>query len=130
MLVVSFANEDKLRRWVPFFRRQFVEPAYAERGLALPINIFERVRFLADPSRGVYRAYGLGRNAVWRVYGPQILWQYARWGIQGKPIRLTDDALQRGGNFVVARDGRLTLAHTGRDQSDRPAPARIIEALR
>jgi hypothetical protein len=50
--------------------------------------------------------------------------------MQGKPIRLRDDALQRGGNFVVGRDGHLTLAHTGRDQSDRPEPAEILAALR
>lgn len=130
LLVVSFADERRLREWVPFFQRQFLEPAYAERDLALPAEIFARTRFLADPARAVYQAYGLGRNAVWRVYGPQILWQYARWGAQGKPIRLNDDALQRGGNFVVARDGLLTLAHTGRDQSDRPPPAAIIAALR
>lgn len=129
LFVFSFATEERLRRWVPWFQHHFVEPAYAERGLPLPTDIFARTRFLSDPTRAVYRAYGLGRNTVWRVYGPKILWQYARWGAQGKPIRLNDDALQRGGNFVVARDGRLTLAHTGRDQSDRPTPEAIIAAL-
>jgi hypothetical protein len=48
-------------------------------------------------------------HSIWRVYGPRILWQYALWWLQGKPIRLRDDALQRGGNFVVGRDGHLTL---------------------
>ncbi len=130
LLVVSFAEEERLRRWIPFFQRHFLESAYTERDLKLPANLFERTSFLADPSRAVYHAYGLGRNAAWRVYGPRILWQYAKWGAQGKPIRLNDDALQRGGNFVVAHDGRLTLAHTGRDQSDRPAPEAILAALR
>lgn len=129
LLVLSFADERRLRDWIPFFQRTFLEPAYAEQGLALPADVFARTRFLADPARAVYHAYGLGRNAVWRVYGPQILWQYVRWGAQGKPLRLNDDALQRGGNFVVARDGRLTLAHTGRDQSERPTPATILAAL-
>ncbi|HUY75698.1 MAG TPA: AhpC/TSA family protein [Ktedonobacterales bacterium] len=129
LLVFSFATEERLRQWLPFFQRQFLEPAYAVRGLALPPDPFERTRFLADPTRAVYHAYGLGRNAVWRVYGSRILWQYATWGVQGKPIRLNDDALQRGGDFVVGRDERLTLAHTGRDQADRPSPKQIIEAL-
>jgi hypothetical protein len=129
LLVFSFANEERVRQWIPFFQSQFLEPAYTERGLTLPPDPFERTHFLADPSRMVYHAYGLGRNSVWRVYGPHILWQYARWGMQGKTLRLNDDALQRGGDFVVGRDGRLTLAHTGRDQSDRPSPQQIIAAL-
>jgi hypothetical protein len=130
LLVFSFADEERLRRWIPYFQRQLLTPASAERGLAVPDAIFDRTRFLADPSRAAYHAYGLGRNTVWRVYGPRILWQYARWGIQGKPIELNDDALQRGGNFVVGRDGRLSLAHTGRDQADRPTPHAILAALR
>ncbi len=129
LLVISFAPEERLRLWIPYFQREFLAPAYAERGLALPADSFERTRFLADPLRTVYHAYGLGRNAVWRVYGPQILWQYAKWWAQGKPIKINDDALQRGGDFVVTADGRLTLAYTGRDQADRPKIDRIIEAL-
>jgi hypothetical protein len=113
-----------------FFNRQSLQPAYAHHGLTPPEDVVTRIRFLADPSRAVYHAYGLGRNSVWRVYGPRILRQYIKWGMQGKPIRLTDDTLQRGGNFVVGRDGRLTLAHTGRDQFDRPAPEAILGAHR
>jgi len=133
LLVLSFAEMERLRHWVPYFRRRFLEPAYAQHGLTppgFPADTFERTRFLADPSRAVYHAYGLGRNVVWRVYGPGILWQYLKWGLQGKPIGVRDDTLQRGGNFVVGRDGRLTLAHTGRDQADRPSPATILAALR
>lgn len=130
LLVFSFAEEGRLRHWIPYFRRRFLEPAYAASGQTLPTKLFERTYFLADPSRAIYHTYGLGRNTVWRVYGPRILWQYAKWAVQGKPIRLNDDALQRGGDFVVARDSRLTLAHKGRDQSDRPAPEAILAALR
>lgn len=129
LLVISFAPEERLRQWIPYFQREFLAPAYTERGLALPADPFERTRFLADPLRTVYQAYGLGRNAVWRVYSPQILWQYAKWWAQGKPIKINDDALQRGGDFVVTADERLTLAYTGRDQADRPQIDSIIEAL-
>lgn len=132
-LVVSFADLERLRQWVPYFRRQFLEPSYEQRGLALSSltpDPLERTRFLSDATRAVYHAYGLGRNAVWRVYGPGILWRYLRWGIQGKPVRIRDDTLQRGGDFVVGRDGLLTLAHTGRDQSDRPVTEAILAALR
>lgn len=131
LLVVSFAKVGRLEHWVPYFTRAFLAPRYREHGLALPANPFARTRFVADPELAVYHAYGLGRNSRWRVYGPGILWQYARWWAQGKPLRkVQDDPLQRGGNFVVGRDGRLTFAHTGRDQADRPSAAAILEALR
>ncbi len=130
LLVVSFADLGRLTHWVAYFHRRFLAPAYAERGVAAPANPFGRTGFLADPDRGVYHAYGLGRNSALRVYGPRILWQYVKWGVQGKPISVRDDTLQRGGDFVVGRDGRLTLAHTGRDQSDRPPPEVILAALR
>lgn len=96
----------------------------------MPAEPLARTRFLADPERAVYRAYGLGRNSLLRVYGPRILAQYVVWGLRGKPIRIREDTLQRGGNFVVGRDGRLTLAHTGRDQADRPSVDTILAALR
>jgi len=86
-----------------------------------PADPCARTRFLADPARTAYHAYGLGRNSVLRVYGPRILWHYVKWGMQGKPIGVTDDTLQRG---------RLSFAHTGTDQSDRPPPERILAALR
>jgi hypothetical protein len=129
LLVVSFAEVERLRHWLPYFRRRFLEPSYAQGGLPAPVDPFARTRFLADPTRAAYHAYGLGRNAVWRVYSPKILAQYVRWGMQGKPIRVREDTLQRGGNFVVGARGQLTLAHTGRDQSDRPSVNAILAAL-
>ena len=130
LLVVSFANLARLTHWVPYFRRRFLDPVYSERGVASPADPFARTRFLADPTRAAYHAYGLGRNTMLRVYGPHILWQYVKWAMQGKPIRLRDDTLQRGGDFVVGGNGQLTLSHTGRDQSDRPPTGDILAALR
>lgn len=130
LLVLSFAEVERLTHWVRYFQRRFLEPRYRARGIAPPADPFTRTRFVADSARVAYSAYGLGRNSVLRVYGLRILWQYARWGLQGKPIRIEDDTLQRGGDFVVGRDGRLTLAHTGRDQSDRPPVSAILAALR
>lgn len=130
LLVVSFAEAERLRHWLPYFRRRFLEPAYAWDGQTAPADAFARTTFLADPTRAAYHAYGLGRNAAWRVYGPRILAQYVRWGLQGKPIRVRDDTLQRGGNFVVGARGQLALSHTGRDQAERPSLSAILAALR
>ena len=129
LLVVSFARRDHLSAWIPYFQRTLLAPAYRQRNLAMPAHPFARTTFVADPDRAAYTAYGLGRNSVLRVYGPRILWRYVRWGIEGKPIKINGDTLQRGGDFVVGRDGRLTLAHTGRDQADRPPASVILAAL-
>ena len=129
LLVMSFAPLERLRSWLPFFRATFLDRAYRERAVPPPADPFARTRFLADPRRAVYRASGLGRNTIWRVYGPRILARYALWALQSRPIRLRDDTLQRGGDFVVGRDGRITLAHTGRDQADRPSVEAMLRAL-
>lgn len=130
LLVLSFAPLDRLQAWLPRFRTEFVQARYRESGRAMPSDVFSRTRFLADPERAVYHAYGLGRNSVLRVYGPRIIWQYVRWALAGRPIaRPTEDTLQRGGDFVVGCAGRLTLAHVGRDQSDRPPASALLAAL-
>lgn len=121
LLVVSFAPLERLRDWLPYFRETF----------RLGEGSLSRTRFLSDPDRKAYRAYGLGRHSILQAYGPKIVWQYLRWASQGKPIgRSGQDTLQRGGDFVVGTDGRLKLSHAGRDQSDRPAISLILEALR
>lgn len=130
LLIVSFAALPHLQKWLPHFKANFLEPSYESRNLMIDENVFQRSQFLADPALTAYHAYGLGRNSLLKVYGPRILWQYVRWAIQGKPIkRPAEDPLQRGGDFVVGRDGRLTFAHLGRDQSDRPPVTAILGAL-
>jgi hypothetical protein len=129
LLVVSFATLSRLSTWVPYLRETLIVPTYRQRNLTLSENLFARTHFMVDPTRATYAAYGLGRNSVLRVYGPRILWQYALWYLHGKPIRIRDDTLQRGGDFVVGYDGRLLASHTGRDQSDRPAVGALLDAL-
>lgn len=130
LLVVSFARLEELKEWVPYFRRTFLERYYRRHDLSLPDTIFSRTRFVADPELLAYHAYGLGRHSVLEAYGPRIVWQYLKWIVEGKPIRMTgQDTLQRGGDFVVGRDGRLTLSQVGRDQSERPRIRDMLDAL-
>ncbi len=135
ILVISFAGLARLEHWIPYFRRKFL-PAVWDRGTPNGVSSeedapFARTRFLSDPGREVYHAYGLGRLSPLTAGGPRILKQYLRWTLQGRPVHLTtEDVLQRGANFVVGRDGRLSFCHTGRDQSDRPSVDTILAALR
>ena len=130
LVAVSFAPLEQLERWMPFFRDTFLAREYERRGLALPVDVFARTRFTADPALAAYHTYGLGRNSPLRVYGPRILWRYAMEALRGRRLQqMNQDTLQRGGDFVIGRNGRLTLAHTGRDQAARPPIAAILDAL-
>ncbi|HWP41792.1 MAG TPA: hypothetical protein VNO14_01060 [Blastocatellia bacterium] len=130
LLVVSFAPLAELEEWAPYFRQTFLERDYEKQSLRLPETVFSHTRFLSDPELSAYHAYGLGRHSVFEAYGPRIVWQYLRWIAEGKPLRIPrQDTLQRGGDFVVGRDGRLTLAQVGRDQSVRPRVSDILSAL-
>lgn len=130
IVVVSFAPLEELRGWVPFFQKYFVEPSYNEQHLERPTDFFPRTRFVSDPTLAVYHTYGMGRNSVWRVYGWRIVRAYFQMISRGRPIlKPRADTLQRGGDFVINREGRLTLAHVGRDQVDRPTIEDVITAL-
>ncbi|MDQ3699541.1 MAG: redoxin domain-containing protein [Chloroflexota bacterium] len=84
---------------------------------------------LADPARATYKGYGLGRGPWWRIYGPRVLWRYARAALQGRRITVKGDTLQRGGDFVVDGAGVLRLVHVGEDSFDRPPVGDVLQAL-
>ncbi len=86
-------------------------------------------RFLLDPDRETYRAYGLERS-LWRSWNLKTMWRYAqlmtagtRWrGIQG-------DSTQLGGDFIVDRNGVVRLAYPSHDPTDRPAVDELLAVL-
>lgn len=87
---------------------------------------------LVDERRTAYRAYGLTRGSWLRTLTPRALAPYVRLIFSGRAVRAApgQDIRQRGGDFVVGRDGRLTLAHATDDPADRPDVASIVEACR
>ncbi len=99
--------------------------AYQSRN-ALPFPL------LIDADRASYRAYGLGRGSVARIWG----WQAARRYLEifrrnglGGLRRPTEDSLQLGGDFVVAPDGTLAYGFWGQGPDDRPDVDDLIEAV-
>ena len=92
--------------------------------LALPFPV------LADESRSVYRAYGLGRGSVRRVYGWRTLRRYWELLRAGRDLeRPSEDTLQLGGDFVVGRDGRLVYAFRSKGPDDRPGVDDLIRVV-
>ncbi|MEZ5245641.1 MAG: hypothetical protein R2707_11120 [Acidimicrobiales bacterium] len=88
---------------------------------------------LRDPDREGYRAFGLGRGSVSRVWGLRSARRYAqlirRNGIGGLR-RPTEDPLQLGGDFVIGPDGRLVWGFWSDGPDHRPAFGDLAAAVR
>lgn len=90
-------------------------------------------RILLDTDRTAYRAFGLGRGSVLRVWGLRALGRYLQLFRRGglrELRRPTEDTLQLGGDFVVAADGTLAWAFRGDGPDDRPSVDELIDAVR
>lgn len=107
----------------------FTEPdhltAYRERhGVDLPV--------ILDPNRDAYRAFGLGRGSVRRVWGLQAARRYTEIirseGFAGL-TRPTEDTLQLGGDFIVDPTGTLIYGFWGQGPDDRPDVDDLVAAL-
>ena len=79
--------------------------------------------FLSDQNRRVYRALGLPRAPVWRVYSPGTMLRYARAAARGTRLpRPVEDTRQLGGDAIVV-DGTVVRRWRPRTPDDRIAPA-------
>jgi len=88
---------------------------------------------LIDADRTAYKAFGLGRGSVRRIYGWRAALRYLQIvGAGGlKELRRpTEDTLQLGGDFVIAPDGSLIYGFWGAGPDDRPSVDDLIDALR
>lgn len=88
---------------------------------------------LIDPSRAVYRAYGLDRASLARVWGLRNLRRYLKI-IAGQRLtkirRPTEDTRQLGGDFVIDREGNLAWGHWPAGPDDRPTVQQLVDAVR
>ena len=88
---------------------------------------------LTDPRRETYRAYGLGRGSVRRVWGMRATKRYIeilREAGLGALRRPTEDTLQLGGDFVIGSDGILAWGFWGAGPDDRPSVDDLVIAVR
>ncbi len=96
---------------------------------------------LIDADRSAYRALGLGRGSIGRVYGLQAARRYLEiirsGGLTGGGglakaagvLRPTEDPLQLGGDFVIDAEGTLAYGFWGRGPDDRPSVDELVEAV-
>lgn len=88
-------------------------------------------RWLSDPLRASYRAFGVGRGGFLNPFSLTDIWHNAVSTLRGRPwVPQQSDIWQLGADFVFDSDGRLTMAHRCRSSHDRPAPAAVMDAFR
>jgi hypothetical protein len=88
---------------------------------------------LGDPDLAAYRAFGLGRTPLWRLFTPRAIGRYLKILLAGyAPHRpyAGDDVLQLGGDFVLDRERRLRFIYRSVDPTDRPSLDDLIRAIR
>lgn len=118
VVAISFAAPEFLQRWISSVLWKEASS-----------SVFEQTRFVANPDRSFYHAYGLGQYSRTQVYGAKVLLQYAWLALQGRSLPKTNqDPLQKGGDFVV-KDNVVRLSHVGKNQSDRPSIKSIVALL-
>ena len=88
---------------------------------------------LMDPTRDTYRAYGLERGSVLRVWGWRAAKRYAEILIhRRRGLKLSgpiEDTLQLGGDFIVDKYGKLAYGFWGEGPDDRPAVDELSSIL-
>ena len=87
---------------------------------------------LSDPDRSSYRAFGIGRGTVRRVWGWRMVRRYVEiFRDQGfeVPGKATEDTLQLGGNFIIDPEGTLIYGYWGEGPDDRPPVQALTEAI-
>ena len=96
-----------------------------EHALAFPV--------LRDPDRTLYRAYGLGRGRLRRIWNLAVARRYVEvlrdHGLRAlrRPV---EDTRQLGGDFVLAPDGTLAWGFWSEGPDDRPSVDEIVAAVR
>ncbi|MEL7209640.1 MAG: AhpC/TSA family protein [Actinomycetota bacterium] len=93
-------------------------------------GIPDRVRLVADPDRRAYQAFSIGRGSWWRVWGPRTIAAYGRLIRRGRTYRRhRGDALQLGGDVVIAANGTLSWRFVPDGPDDRPTLTQLENAL-
>jgi alkyl-hydroperoxide reductase/thiol specific antioxidant family protein len=108
---------------VTFEARLWAEAYVREWKLSWPL--------LLDPSRAVYRAYGMRRGSFAAIWSPASWGAYARLIRQGRRVRPpTGDIYQLGGDVLIDRAGRLALHRVEQGPADRPRVADLLRVVR
>lgn len=106
----------------------FDEPERVRAGLLSGVD--DPWPVLIDRERDAYRRWGLRRASWVRLAQAGWVRGYARMLLRGERLaRPGRDVLQLGGDFVIGRDGDVTLSHPQAGFDDRPPAGVLVRAL-
>lgn len=98
----------------------FVYQGTAEDGADFFGKLWPEARAVADPSRLLYRAFGVARGGLGELYGPGAAACYLRAATKGNlPGRTIGDPSMMPGLFLVEGDA-IVWRHTFRNAGDHP----------
>ena len=107
---VSFESRDRLFQ--------------LSRQMLLPFQL------LSDPERDTYRAYGVRRGNLWRMFGPGTIWAYIKALGRGSSYHFARSDLQQlGGDFLIDAAGIVRHEHHGATPNDRPTVDQLLAVL-
>lgn len=85
---------------------------------------------LVDLGMDSYREWGLRHTPAVSTLAPRVVLGYAKKVLlEGERLHLGTEPLQLGGDFVVARDGRLAYSHPQAAVDDRPPAGLLVREL-
>ena len=85
---------------------------------------------LADPTRILYRRFGLGRGSFSQVWNAGTLNRYRLLARRGRRIRLPiQDTRQLGGDFVIDGDRRVAAVFRPPSPDARPSVDALVAAV-
>jgi hypothetical protein len=110
---VVFVHMEGLAEAEPFFRREYPDAVH-----------------IADPTRTLYRLFGIRRANVWQTFGPRAIWAMLRRFVAGHSNALVPkaDGFMLSGMFLV-RNGQVIWAHRAAFAGDDDVAVQRIAAL-
>lgn len=87
---------------------------------------------LLDSEKKTYVAWGMGRTTLSKsMLSPTLTYRYMKLLLEGeKFLGFAPDMLQLGGDFIIDREMRISLAHRMKTNGDRADVERLLEELK
>jgi thioredoxin-dependent peroxiredoxin len=85
---------------------------------------------ISNRQKDIFEAYGVGQGGIGVMLGPSVLAAAVRATFRGHmPGRIEGSELQLPADFVIDRDGKITLAYYGKNIADHLPVKTLIDAL-
>jgi len=85
---------------------------------------------IPDPEEHIYRIYGVGSTNILGLANPNVLIRGLKATAKGyKQGKMEGNLWQLPADFIVGKDGRLTLARIGKDVSDNLPVSELLSSI-